>query len=170
MRGLPTVTRSLRNRCLAPVGWEGRLPAAPTASDGHASQVQGSGCRKQDPETRPGPVSGKIPTGTRSGHPARTREGRDYSTGKGEPLHFAQLKTKDGSFPPWPRGLRIRRVPTRMQIRSLAPTRGLRIRRCRELWCRPAATAPIRPLTWEPPYVTGAALKRKRKKEEKNGV
>ena len=27
------------------------------------------------------------------------------------------------------------------------------------LWCRPAATAPIRPLAWEPPYAVGAALK-----------
>ena len=25
------------------------------------------------------------------------------------------------------------------------------------LWRRPAATAPIRPLAWEPPYATGAA-------------
>ena len=25
------------------------------------------------------------------------------------------------------------------------------------LWCRPAATAPIEPLTWEPPYAAGAA-------------
>ena len=25
------------------------------------------------------------------------------------------------------------------------------------LWCRPAATAPIRPLAWEPPYAVGAA-------------
>ena len=28
------------------------------------------------------------------------------------------------------------------------------------LWCRQAATAPIRPLAWEPPYATGAALKK----------
>ena len=28
------------------------------------------------------------------------------------------------------------------------------------LWCRPAATAPIRPLAWEPPYATGAALEK----------
>ena len=26
------------------------------------------------------------------------------------------------------------------------------------LWRRPAATAPIQPLAWEPPYATGAAL------------
>ena len=26
------------------------------------------------------------------------------------------------------------------------------------LWRRPVATAPIRPLTWEPPYAVGAAL------------
>ena len=29
------------------------------------------------------------------------------------------------------------------------------------LWCRLVATAPIRPLAWEPPYATGAALKSK---------
>ena len=27
------------------------------------------------------------------------------------------------------------------------------------LWCRLAATAPIRPLAWEPPFAMGAALK-----------
>jgi len=38
------------------------------------------------------------------------------------------------------------------------------------LWCRLAATAPIRPLAWEPPYTTGAALekaKRQKKKKKK---
>ena len=30
------------------------------------------------------------------------------------------------------------------------------------LWCRLAATAPIGPLPWEPPYTTGAALKRQK--------
>ena len=39
-----------------------------------------------------------------------------------------------------------------------------RIWRCRELWCRPAATAPIRPLAWEPPCAAGVALKRPKKK------
>ena len=28
------------------------------------------------------------------------------------------------------------------------------------LWYRPTAAAPIGPLTWEPPYATGAALKK----------
>ena len=28
------------------------------------------------------------------------------------------------------------------------------------LWCRPVVTAPIRPLAWELPYASGAALKR----------
>ena len=28
------------------------------------------------------------------------------------------------------------------------------------LWCRPAATAPIRPLAWEPPYAVEAALEK----------
>ena len=31
------------------------------------------------------------------------------------------------------------------------------------LWCRLAATAPIRPLAWEPPYASGTALKSKNK-------
>ena len=33
------------------------------------------------------------------------------------------------------------------------------------LWCRHATTAPIRPLAWEPPYATGVALKRPKKKK-----
>ena len=37
----------------------------------------------------------------------------------------------------------------------------LRIRHCPELWWRPQATAPIQSLAWEPPYATGAALKKK---------
>ena len=32
------------------------------------------------------------------------------------------------------------------------------------LWCRPAAVAPSRLLAWEPPYATGVALKKKKKK------
>ena len=28
------------------------------------------------------------------------------------------------------------------------------------LWCRPVATAPIRPLAWEPPYAVGVALEK----------
>ena len=38
------------------------------------------------------------------------------------------------------------------------------------LWRRLAATAPIRPLAWEPPYAAGAAqeiAKRQKKKEKK---
>ena len=35
------------------------------------------------------------------------------------------------------------------------------------LWCRPAATAPIPPLAWEPPYATGMALKRQKDKKKK---
>ena len=34
------------------------------------------------------------------------------------------------------------------------------------LWRRPAATAPIRSLAWEPPYATGAALKRQKTKKK----
>ena len=38
------------------------------------------------------------------------------------------------------------------------------------LWHRPVATAPIRPLAWEPPYAEGVALekaKRQKKKKKK---
>ena len=35
------------------------------------------------------------------------------------------------------------------------------------LWCRPAATARIQPLAWEPPYAADAALERQKKKKKK---
>jgi len=34
------------------------------------------------------------------------------------------------------------------------------------LWRRPVATAPIRPLAWEPPYAVGAALEKAKKKKK----
>ena len=52
----------------------------------------------------------------------------------------------------------------RVQVWSLASLSRLRIQRCCELWCRPAAAALIRPLAWELPYATGMAIKRKGKK------
>ena len=36
-----------------------------------------------------------------------------------------------------------------------------------ELWCMPAAAAPIGPLAWEPPYAAGAAPSQKREKQTK---
>ena len=38
------------------------------------------------------------------------------------------------------------------------------------LWCRPAATALIRPLAWEPTYAVDAALKRQKKQKTKNKI
>ena len=35
------------------------------------------------------------------------------------------------------------------------------------LWCRPAATAPIRPLAWKPPNAAGVALKKAKNKNKK---
>ena len=35
------------------------------------------------------------------------------------------------------------------------------------LWQRPAATAPIGPLAWEPPYVVGVALEKGKKTKKK---
>ena len=36
------------------------------------------------------------------------------------------------------------------------------------LWCRLAATAPIRPLAWESPYAADAALKGQKTEKKKN--
>ena len=62
----------------------------------------------------------------------------------------------------------------RLRVRSVASLSGLRTQHCRELcvgckrgldlvllwlWHRLAATAPIRPLAWEPLHAVGAALK-----------
>ena len=63
-----------------------------------------------------------------------------------------------------------------MWVLSLALLSGLRILRCLEVWCRskmqriqrrrPAATALIRPLAWEPPYATGSAVERQKDKKK----
>ena len=78
---------------------------------------------------------------------------------------------------------RIWLVSMRMRVRSLFSISGLRIQHCRELWCRLktwlrsllwlwlwcrlAATPPTRPLAWELPYTSGAALKSKKQKQKK---
>ena len=53
-----------------------------------------------------------------------------------------------------------------MWVQSLALLSRLRIWHCRDLWCRPAAVAPIRPLAWEPPFAAGTALGKKKKKDK----
>ena len=35
------------------------------------------------------------------------------------------------------------------------------------LWCRLAATAPIRPQAWEPPYAVGVALEKAQRQKKK---
>ena len=72
----------------------------------------------------------------------------------------------------------IRLGTMRLWVRSLALLSGLRIRCCHELWCRSqtrlgfgiavalAATAPIRPLAWEPPYATEAALEKAKRQKK----
>ena len=47
----------------------------------------------------------------------------------------------------------------RLQVQSLTSLGGLKTWQCRDLWCGLAEVAPIRPLAWEPPYATSAALK-----------
>ena len=65
----------------------------------------------------------------------------------------------------------------RLWVRSLVFLSGLRIRHCRELWCRlqpglgswvavaVADAVPIRHLAWEPLYAASAALEKKERKE-----
>ena len=36
------------------------------------------------------------------------------------------------------------------------------------LWRRPVATAPIRPLAWEPPYAVGAAQEKTKRQKQTN--
>ena len=70
----------------------------------------------------------------------------------------------------------------RMWVGYMALLSGLRIWSFCELWCRfrhgsdpmllwlwqrPAATAPIRPLAWEPPYAMGAALEKAKSQKNK---
>ena len=57
---------------------------------------------------------------------------------------------------------RIRLGTMRFRVRYLASLSGLMIWHCLEPWCRPADTAPIRLLAWEPPYAASAALKKKK--------
>ena len=76
---------------------------------------------------------------------------------------------------------RIRLVTVRLRVLSLASLSGLRIWECHELrcrsqtrlgsvllwlWCRLAATAPIRPLAWEPPYASGEALEKAKRQKK----
>jgi len=62
----------------------------------------------------------------------------------------------------------IRLGTMRLWVRFLASLSGLKIWHCRELWCRPAAVAPIGPLAWEPPHATGGALKSKKENKMKS--
>ena len=63
-------------------------------------------------------------------------------------------------------------VPALAQwVKDLAVSCGVGCRRGSDLallwlWCRLAATAPIRPLVWELPYAEGVALKRQKKKKK----
>ena len=84
----------------------------------------------------------------------------------------------------WLSELRTWLMSLRMQVWSLALITGLRIWYCYKLKCRlqmqlgsctavmrsrPPAAAPIWLLTWEIPYATGVALKRKKERKKKKG-
>ena len=58
----------------------------------------------------------------------------------------------------------------RMRVRSLASFSGLRIQHCCGCGIGQAATAPIPPLAWEPPYAAGASLKETNKQKQKQYI
>ena len=69
---------------------------------------------------------------------------------------------EDMGFNPWPRSVGYGS--------SVAMSCGVSHRHDSDpmlLWHRRAATAPIGPLAWEPPYAAGAALKEKKTKKKK---
>ena len=76
--------------------------------------------------------------------------------------HHGAVEPWGCGFDPWPRSVGWRS--------GIAVSRGVGHRHNSDphlLWLWPAAVAPIRPLVWEPPYATGAALKSKKKKKKK---
>ena len=77
-----------------------------------------------------------------------------------------QRYIKRGGVPVMAQWKQIRLRTMRLRVQSLALLSGLRIQRYFELWfgSQVAAVAPIQPLAWEPPFATGAALKKKKKK------
>jgi len=70
-----------------------------------------------------------------------------------------------GSIPGLLNGLRIRHCCELW--RRLQTWLGSRVLLWLRLWRRPAATAPIQPPAWEPPYAVGAALEMAKKKKKK---
>ena len=60
---------------------------------------------------------------------------------------------------------RTRLGTLRLQVPSLASLSGFRIWQCCSCGVGPAATAPIEPLAWEPPYAAGAAQEIAKKKK-----
>ena len=76
---------------------------------------------------------------------------------------LANIKSSTFGVPVMAQQKQIRLGIMRLRVQSLASLSGLRIRRCCELWPRPAATAPIRPMAGESPYAVVAALKNQNK-------
>ena len=83
-------------------------------------------------------------------------------------------------FPLWLSCLQTWLVSMRMWVWSLALLSGLSIQHCHELWCRsqsssdlallwcrPVATALMRPIAWELPYAKRLAVKSENKKQNK---
>ena len=81
-----------------------------------------------------------------------------------------------GNEPDWcPRGCGFDPWPRSVKGLSIAMNCGVGRRHSSDpvlpwLWHRPAATALIRPLAWEPPYAVGAALEKAKRQKKKKKV
>ena len=102
-----------------------------------------------------------------------------YAAGAAQEIAKKTKKKKPGGVPIMAQQLQTQQVSMRTQVWSLALLSGLRIQHCCELcgvgqrcgldpellwlWRRPAATALIRPLAWEPPYSMCVSPPKRRK-------
>ena len=77
-----------------------------------------------------------------------------------------EMKEVSGGVPVVVQRTRIRLGTVRLRVRSLVLLSGVKDLALLWLWRRPVATAPIRPLAWEPPYAAGTALKDKKMKKK----
>ena len=90
----------------------------------------------------------------------------NYCSHYGEGMLF--LNKVEAGVPVVMQWKRIRLGTVKFRVRSLALLSGLRIWCCYELWRRLVATALIQLLAREPPYASGAALKRQKDKKKQN--
>ena len=76
--------------------------------------------------------------------------------------------TLNNSFPGVPIAAQLTNPTNNHEVAGSIPGLAQCVKDPALLWHRPAATALIGPLAWEPPYATGAALKRQNNNNNNN--